>query len=333
MSNTREAPSSSSKQQTVPHSEQPVEDVPIPDDMNISDSEDTDTTHIPKIKTRPDWLKPVTEEDRPASPEPLGQCTCQLRMIYRKLRTIGAMHLPAQEAEQSRLRRPGFQGGLTISRQQIFFSSRWRVSLAAHLSRCLSLNLEGVEYLVSGDKGRRSALSISKLKTAQYLDFRLEELVPSLWIESEREFDIIRSHMRILSVVSPKTYERYGYTFLKEIVLRRADYKEYKISEIDFKNLHPNDFEDMYLGVHKFCDGTLTRILERLDHMVKDFRLFRYNSGMESRIWFEDDKRRSKEFIEMIERRLKIRNIFRNLESFVSGRLRDVDYRLITRTK
>ncbi|GKF77251.1 hypothetical protein Tco_0229721, partial [Tanacetum coccineum] len=27
----------------------------------------------------------------------------------------------------------------------------------------------------------------------------------------------------------------------------RADYKEYKISEVDFKNLHPNDFEDLYL--------------------------------------------------------------------------------------
>nr|GEW77747.1 hypothetical protein [Tanacetum cinerariifolium] len=37
-----------------------------------------------------------------------------------------------------------------------------------------------LEYLVSGDKGKRSALSISKLKAAQYLNFRLEELVPSL---------------------------------------------------------------------------------------------------------------------------------------------------------
>ncbi|GJQ94033.1 hypothetical protein Tco_0005172 [Tanacetum coccineum] len=41
-----------------------------------------------------------------------------------------------------------------------------------------------------GDKGRRSALSISKLKAAQYLDFGLEELVSSLWIESEHEYDI-----------------------------------------------------------------------------------------------------------------------------------------------
>ncbi|GKG39843.1 hypothetical protein Tco_0463988, partial [Tanacetum coccineum] len=42
----------------------------ISDDMNISDSKDTDTAHPPKIKTRPDWLKPVPGEDRPASPEP-----------------------------------------------------------------------------------------------------------------------------------------------------------------------------------------------------------------------------------------------------------------------
>ncbi|GJS23407.1 hypothetical protein Tco_0452039 [Tanacetum coccineum] len=62
-----------------------------------------------------------------------------------------------------------------------------------------------------------------------------------------KEGMLFRSHIKILSVVSLKTFSRYGYTFLKEIVLRRADYKEYMISESDFKNLHPNDFEDLYL--------------------------------------------------------------------------------------
>ncbi|GJS63076.1 hypothetical protein Tco_0677640 [Tanacetum coccineum] len=133
-----------------------------------------------------------------------------------------------------------------------------------------------LEYLVSGNKECRIALSISKLKAAYYPDFGLEELVPSLWTEIESDYDIssaygilhwwfrrkefyiarhnapsdrnaVRSHMKILSVVNLKTYSRYGYTFLKEIVLRIADYKEYKISKADFKNLHPNDFKDMYL--------------------------------------------------------------------------------------
>nr|GEU83123.1 hypothetical protein [Tanacetum cinerariifolium] len=69
-SDTREAPSSSSKKKSVPHSEQPVEDAPIQDDMNISDLEDTDTAHLPNIKTRPDWLKTVLEEDRSTTLEP-----------------------------------------------------------------------------------------------------------------------------------------------------------------------------------------------------------------------------------------------------------------------
>ncbi|GJS44467.1 hypothetical protein Tco_0569510 [Tanacetum coccineum] len=234
----------------------------------------------------------------------------------------------------------------------------------------------------------------------------------------------VRSHMRILSVVSLKTFSRYSYTFLKEIVLQRAEYKEYKISEANFKNLHANDFEDLYLlnlqgklnhlsradklylstavnlwtrnivtkqrmedlqlgiksyqmkvnitqlrcdatnfifkedyttvhkpraviykdrnnqkkmmretEVHKFSDGTLRRILEKLDYMVKDYELYKYNPGIENRIWNEDDKQRSQEFIKLIERRLKIKRIFRSLESFVSGRIRDIDYRLIDRTE
>nr|GEY12677.1 Gag-Pol polyprotein [Tanacetum cinerariifolium] len=125
-----------------------------------------------------------------------------------------------------------------------------------------------------GDTARTAALSISKLKTANYLDFGLEELVSSLWIESERDYNIsaaygithwwfkrkdlyitrhnspsdrraVRSHMRILSVISIKTFKRYGYAFLRKIIIRRADYNEYKISEADFKNLHPNDFEEL----------------------------------------------------------------------------------------
>nr|GEU80956.1 hypothetical protein [Tanacetum cinerariifolium] len=49
-SDTREAPPSSSKQQSDPYAEQPVEDIPMPDTANISDSEDTDSAHLLKIK-------------------------------------------------------------------------------------------------------------------------------------------------------------------------------------------------------------------------------------------------------------------------------------------
>ncbi|GKB67557.1 hypothetical protein Tco_0928969 [Tanacetum coccineum] len=51
--------------------------------------------------------------------------------------------------------------------------------------------------------------------------------------------------------------------------------------------------------VHKFSDGMLTRILEKLDYMVKDYKLFKFNLGIENKIWTEDDKRRSQEFIKV----------------------------------
>nr|GEV18841.1 hypothetical protein [Tanacetum cinerariifolium] len=252
-----------------------------------------------------------------------------------------------------------------------------------------------LDYLISGDTARTAALSISKLKTANYPDFGLEELVPSLWIESERDYNISVAYSITYCVISIKTFERYNYAFLREIVIRRADYNEYKISEADIKNLHLNDFEDLniiirqrvgdlQLGiesyqtklnlieprwdasdflfkeeytiisklrvviykdrndqkkmlreneVYKFSDGTLKRVLHKLDHMVKDFRLYQYNLGMKYRIWSEDDKRRSEEFMEVIKRRLKIQRIFRSLESFVGGRLRDVDYMTLNRTE
>ncbi|GKC14347.1 hypothetical protein Tco_1011129 [Tanacetum coccineum] len=43
----------------------------------------------------------------------------------------------------------------------------------------------------------------------------------------------------------------------------------------------------------------------------------KYNPSMKTRVWCEDDRRRSKEFMEVIERRLKIRIIIKSLESLV----------------
>ncbi|GJU99811.1 hypothetical protein Tco_1329082 [Tanacetum coccineum] len=71
--------------------------------------------------------------------------------------------------------------------------------------------------------------------------------------------------------------------------------------------------------VHKFSDGTLTRIKEKLDFMVKDFKLFKFNKGMENRKWTEDDKMNSEDFNEVNREKTKIRRIYSNLESFVGG--------------
>ncbi|GJX49024.1 hypothetical protein Tco_0275869 [Tanacetum coccineum] len=311
-----------------------------------------------------------------------------------------------------------------------------------------------LEYLRYGSKGSNPALSISKMKAASYPDFGLELLVPEqMWIDDVCTYDIsakygishwwfnrqkfyidrhdspsrrkdVRTHMRILSVVRIKAYSRYGYDYLSEIVLRRADFQEHTIAERDFKNMYPSDFEDLnmlllqghldhlpgsdkrmlstavklwtrnlvirqrvedfQLGIesyqtqlnltklgwdatsyefkhdytiiesprvvvflvdnndkkimrfneiYKFSDGTLTRILEALDYRVKEFKVKQLNPGMNTRSWTEKDVTRSKEFIAAIERRLKTRRIYRNLECFIGGCVRDIDYRLLQRTE
>ncbi|GKB54666.1 hypothetical protein Tco_0905419 [Tanacetum coccineum] len=85
--------------------------------------------------------------------------------------------------------------------------------------------------------------------------------------------------------------------------------------------------------IHKFSDGTLHQIDEALDYRVKEFRVNRRNPGLDTRFWTKKDVDRSKEFMFAIQKRLKTRRIFRNLESFVGGRIREGDYRLHTRTE
>ncbi|GJT69253.1 hypothetical protein Tco_1028539 [Tanacetum coccineum] len=50
--------------------EQYTEDIPISDEGHVSDPEDTDKAHMPKIPDTITWFRPILEEERPASPEP-----------------------------------------------------------------------------------------------------------------------------------------------------------------------------------------------------------------------------------------------------------------------
>nr|GEV77129.1 integrase, catalytic region, zinc finger, CCHC-type, peptidase aspartic, catalytic [Tanacetum cinerariifolium] len=141
----------------------------------------------------------------------------------------------------------------------------------------------------------------------------LELLVPEQIHDSSLRRKEVRSHMQILSVVRIKAYSRYGYDYLSEIVIQRADLQEHTIAEKDFKNLHLSDFEDLNLlllqgyefkhdytiiespravvfpvnnnehkimrfnKIYKFSDDTLTRIFEALAYRVKEFKIKRLN--------------------------------------------------------
>nr|GEY93896.1 histone deacetylase 14 [Tanacetum cinerariifolium] len=66
---------------------------------------------------------------------------------------------------------------------------------------------------------------------------------------------------------------------------------------------------------------------------VKEFKINRMNPGLNTRFWTRKDVDRSKAFMFAIQKQLNTRRIFRNLESFVGGRVRDGDYRLLKHTE
>nr|GEY46635.1 hypothetical protein [Tanacetum cinerariifolium] len=84
--------------------------------------------------------------------------------------------------------------------------------------------------------------------------------------------------------------------------------------------------------IHKFSDGTLLQIDEALDYRVKEFRINRLNLGLNTRFWTSKDVNQCNAFMFAIHRRLRTRRIFRNLKSFIGGRVREGDYRLLRRT-
>nr|GEZ63027.1 E-beta-farnesene synthase [Tanacetum cinerariifolium] len=276
-----------------------------------------------------------------------------------------------------------------------------------------------LEHLRYSSKGSRPVLLILKMKAAYYPDVGLEQMVPDqMWIEEECKYDIaamygishwwfqrqrfninrhtsegdrraVRTHMPILSVVRIDVFSKYGYDYMKKIVLRRADLNEHIIMEKDFKYLYPSEFEDLYLmnlqghlnhlppkdkkslttavnlwtkhlvirqhvedfqlGIESYqTQLNLTKprwdatsfeykhdftIDEASDYRVKEFKVSRINPRLNIRFSTRKYVDRSKEFMFAIQKWLKTRRIFHNLESFVGGRVRGGDYRLLKRTE
>ncbi|GKD69541.1 hypothetical protein Tco_1323631 [Tanacetum coccineum] len=83
--------------------------------------------------------------------------------------------------------------------------------------------------------------------------------------------------------------------------------------------------------IHKFSDGTLNKIYNKLEVILRDNKLGFNNKGMEDRKWITKDRERTQSIMEKIEKTLKERRRFRRLEFFVGGRRNKTDYRLLVR--
>ncbi|GJZ45822.1 hypothetical protein Tco_0593418 [Tanacetum coccineum] len=69
ITNTRDTPPDPLMQRSDHQSEQSSDDNTITDEGHVSDPEDTNNAHIPKVPAAT-WFKPIPEKERPATPEP-----------------------------------------------------------------------------------------------------------------------------------------------------------------------------------------------------------------------------------------------------------------------
>ncbi|GJS57495.1 uncharacterized mitochondrial protein-like protein [Tanacetum coccineum] len=268
--------------------------------MHVSDPEDADNAHIPKIPDTTTWFRPIPEEERPASPEPewvippidLPKANYNWantlskthqdpdeNKLHNKIDDIGSFirwyygRIGKEELSKADLE------GITFMMVKGFHENN--ITLQFQMEECHKLLTDQVDLV--NPEGHRIVLDNSKplplggppgqIESEREYDISAAYGITHWWFRKKQFYinkhsepsnrDAVRSYMRILNVISIKTYERYGYNYLREIVLRRADYKEYKISKKDFKNLHPNDFEDL----------NILYIQGKLDHLPKQDKL------------------------------------------------------------
>ncbi|GKD43991.1 hypothetical protein Tco_1268636 [Tanacetum coccineum] len=95
-------------------------------------------------------------------------------------------------------------------------------------------------------KTRKYVLSLYKIHAFPFLENDLEEL-NTIWLKKRADPDEVYSYQRIVDVIRVQYDQGHGQEFMKEIVVKRVDGEYSSFSKSDYKYLHKNDIEDMYL--------------------------------------------------------------------------------------
>ncbi|GJT92544.1 hypothetical protein Tco_1081389 [Tanacetum coccineum] len=323
-----------------------MDDDTAPDEqVHLSDDEDIGSEHIPTVNLRQSWWKPLTE-DRPATPEPTWSIPSSDLPVSVNNWASALASTYAPPPENSLLA----QIGDMATFMDWFYKKQGITELKQQ-------DLEGPAYeivKVFHPNSGRPALSILKMKAAYYPDVGLEQMVPircglktnasmtsllcmvSLTGGSKgNDSTLTDTHLRViaellgltqLNLTKPR-WDATGFEFKHDFTVIDSP------RAVTFRDRCGVHMITRFNEIHKFSDGTLQQIDEALDYRVKEFKVNKMNSGLNTWFWIRKDVDRSKEFMFAIQKQLKTRRIFRNLESFVGGRIREGDYRLLKRTE
>ncbi|GJX68715.1 hypothetical protein Tco_0304442 [Tanacetum coccineum] len=303
--------------------------------------------------------KPLSEEDKPATSEPAWSIPSSDLPVPMNNSASALASTYAPPPKNSLLAQTGdmaiFMDGSKGNNATNYSPIEW------------TMQSSDLEYLRYGSKGGRHALSISEMKAAYYPDVGLEQMTHM------RILSVVRIEVFSLYGYNYMKKIVLRRADLKEHIIAERDFKYLYPSDFKdmyllnlqghLNHLPPKDkkilttaykhdftviespraitFRDKYRvqmimrfnEIYKFSDGTLHQIDEALDYRVKEFKVNRMNPGLNTWFWTRKDVERNKEFMFSIQKRLKTRRIFRNLERFIGGRVRKEDYRLLQRTE
>nr|GEV17761.1 hypothetical protein [Tanacetum cinerariifolium] len=257
-SDTRDALPSSPKQQSDPHAEQPVEDIPIPDSANISDPEDTDSAYLPKTKL----IGPIQKVIKSG----LMSANLCLSVVYQAL-SISKMKAACYldfGLELLILEHMWINGVCTYDIITSYGISHWWFNRQ-------KLYID--HHIV--DSSRKDYLKEITLRRADYQEYTIAEKdFKSLYSSDFEDLNLlllqdfqlgIKSYQNQLNITKQR-WDAKGFEFKYEYTINESP----RVVAFTVGNNKRNIM--WFNEIYKFSDGTLTNIMEALDYRVKEYK-------------------------------------------------------------
>nr|GEU83594.1 retrovirus-related Pol polyprotein from transposon TNT 1-94 [Tanacetum cinerariifolium] len=325
------------------------EDMAPDEQAQLSDDKDIGSAHIPTVNLRQGWWKPF-EEERPTTPKPAWSIRSSGVPVPTNDWASALASNYSPPPEDSLLAQTGDTAifmdwfckrrGITELKPQDLINFGLKRSENTILLQCMV-------SLTGGSKDNDSTLTDTRLKV---IAVQSGHTCKSSVLYESKSF---LCHLNHLPPKDKKNLTTAVNQWTRQLVIRQRvkdfqlgiesyqtqvnlikpqwtatgfEYKhEYTVIEspraVIFRDKYGVQMMMHFNEIHKFSDGTLLQIDEALVYRVKEFRINRLNPGLNTRFWTRKDVDRCNAFMFAIQRRLRTRRIFRNLESFFGGRV------------
>ncbi|GJS31681.1 hypothetical protein Tco_0492301 [Tanacetum coccineum] len=243
----------------------------------VSDDEDIGSRHIPRVNLNQDWFKPLSQDERLATPKPawsipssslpIGDIGVFIDWFCKKqgITELTPKHLEGPAYEVVKAFHPdGDRHVLSIKK----------------MKACLYYPESCIEQMVPDQILDRSHLNHLPPKDKKILSTAVNLWIRSLFIRKRVEnFQLgIESYQTQLNLTKPR-WEATGLEFMH-------DYKILDSSRsVVFRDKYGMQMIIRFNEIHKFSYGTLQQIDEALDYQVKEFKVNKVNPGLNTRLF------------------------------------------------